>query len=85
MNGVNPALIAKLVPHQPADNVNFMIGLDFLGHWKDVLSDNLGVWNANGTKTHYYSSTKLSRNNRIVMKSSDEEDGSVKCVRYLYC
>ena len=83
INGVNPELIAKLVPHQPADNVNFMIGLDFLGHWKDVLSDNFGAWNANGTKTHYYTSM-LSRNNRISLKSSDENDGSVKCVRHLY-
>ena len=56
INGVNPELIAKLVPHQLAVNVNFVIGL-----WKDVLSDNFGIWNANGTKTHHYT-PMLNRN-----------------------
>ena len=41
MNGVSTHLISSLVPHQPTESIVFMIGSQYLGHWKDVLSDNL--------------------------------------------
>ena len=66
-NGINNSLIAKLIPHQPAENMPFMIGTNFLGHWKDILSDNFGVWKASGTK-HFNYSTTFDRNKRIILK-----------------
>ena len=33
--GINPLLIAKLIPHRSVENVSFMIGSNFLDHWKD--------------------------------------------------
>ena len=55
MNGVSTHLISSLVPHQPDENIAFMIGTQYLGHWKDVLSDNLGSWKNDGKKTLHYS------------------------------
>ena len=76
--------IAKLVPSQPSDNLCFMIGLDYLEHWKDCLSDNLGVWTQTGTKSLFYSSS-LNRNGyALKAETGSEEDSSVKCMRFLY-
>ena len=36
MNGVSTYLISSLVPHQPNENIAFMIGTQYLGHWKDA-------------------------------------------------
>ena len=36
--GINDAMIAKLVPHQP-NNVSYMIGTNFLGHWTPTTLD----------------------------------------------
>ena len=84
VNGdIHGDLIAKLVPHQPTDNLTFFIGLDYLDHWKDILCDNLGVWAANGTKSLYYSS-RLNRNGKITLIASKEEDACIKCTRYLF-
>ena len=41
---------SKIVPSQPKDNICFMVDAKFLEEWKDVLSDDLGVWSPNGTK-----------------------------------
>ena len=80
VNGIDPSRISKLVPHQPADNVSFMIGLDFLDHWKDILSDNLGVWTGSGTKSFYYR-TIFNRSGRIILKSNDA-DAVIQCKRF---
>ena len=83
MNGVSTHLISSLVPHQPNENIAFMIGTQYLGHWKDVLSDNLGSWKNDGTKTLYYSTShKASR--EIKLKPTSEEDAEVLVYRYLY-
>ena len=82
MNGVSTHLISSLVPHQPNENIAFMIGTQYLGHWKDVLSDNLGSWKNDGTKTLYYSTShKASR--EIKLKPSSEEDAKVLVNRSL--
>ena len=77
--------IAKLVPNQPSDNLCFMIGLDYLEHWKDCLSDNMGVWTQTGTKSLFYSSS-LNRTHDVALKAESEcgENTSVKCMRLLY-
>ena len=83
MNGVSTHLISSLAPHQPNENIAFMIGTQYLGHWKDVLSDNLGSWKNDGTKTLYYSTShKASR--EIKLKPTSEEDAEVLVYRYLY-
>ena len=53
-NGIPEDKSAKLVPSQPKGNASFMIDTSYLQHWKDVLSDDLGVWEANGTKTAFF-------------------------------
>ena len=55
--GVDDTRSAKLVPSQPGRNYAFMVDTSFLSNWKDVLSDDFGVWHNNGTKTYYYGST----------------------------
>ena len=83
INGVSTHLISSLVPHQPDEDIAFMIGTQYLGHWKDVLSDNLGTWRNDGTKSLYYiQSQKHSR--EIKLKPSSEDHSSVRANRYLY-
>ena len=56
----------------------------FLEHWKDVLSDDLGVWNPSGTKTYYYSRT-VNRSVSITIKPVDDEtDADFIAKRFLY-
>ena len=84
MNGVSTHQISSLVPHQPDENIAFMIGTQYLGHWKDVLCDNLGSWKNDGTKSlHYSTFQKVSR--EIKLKPSSEENAKVLVNRYLYC
>ena len=72
INGISAHLVSSLVPHQPDEDVAFMIGTQYLGHWKDVLSDNLGTWWNEGTKSLYYiNSQKISR--EIKLKPSSED------------
>ena len=83
INGVSTHLISSLVPHQPDEDIAFMIGTQYLGHWKDVLSDNLGTWRNDGTRSLYYiQSQKHSR--EIKLKPSSEDHSSVRANRYLY-
>ena len=53
-SGVDKA--AKIVPSRPRGNYAFMYDLSYLENWKDVLSDDFGVWCPNGTKTMWYKS-----------------------------
>ena len=83
MNGVSTHLISSLVPHQPDENIAFMIGTQYLDHWKDVLSDNLGSWKNDAKKTlHYSTSHKVSK--QIKLNPSSEERANVIVNRYLY-
>ena len=85
LNGVSTHLISSLVPHQPNENIAFVIGTQYLGHWKDMLSDNLGSWKNDGTKSLYYSTFhKLSTSREIKLKPSSDEDATVLVTRYLY-
>ena len=82
MNGINPLLNAKLIPHRPVENVSFMIGSNFLDHLKDILSDNLGVWTPSGTKRFNYSTT-FDRPRIIILKTSTKMHQVIQLAKIL--
>ena len=53
-NGVPDTLSSKVVPSQPNENLAFLIDKSFLENWKDVFSDDMGMWNPSGTKTFFF-------------------------------
>ena len=64
-------------------NIAFMIGRQYLGHWKDVLSDNLGSWKNDGKKTlHYSTFHKVSK--QIKLNPSPEKQANAIVSRYFY-
>ena len=84
-SGVPDDLTAKLFPSQPKDNLTFMIASSYLEDWKDVLSDDLGVWSPNGTKTLYYARKFRADDGDISIapvKKADEAD--LTAYRHLY-
>ena len=83
VDGVETHLVSSLVPHQPSENVSFMVGTQYLGHWKDVLADNLGTWRCDGTKTLYYA-TETHSSSSTKLQPSSEEKSNLRVTRYLY-
>ena len=71
-NGVPHTLSAKVVPSQPKENLAFLIDKSFLENWKDVFSDDMGVWNPSGTKTFYFSKT-FDRNGSVTVNTVIDE------------
>jgi hypothetical protein len=53
---VNDKCVAKVVPTSASHNVAFVVDVTskFVGHLKNVLSDDMGVWNQTGTKTTHF-------------------------------
>ena len=53
---VNDKCVAKVVPAPVSHNVAFVLDVTskFVGHLKNVLSDDMGAWNQTGTKTVYF-------------------------------
>ena len=82
VNGVETHLVSSLVPHQPSENISFMIGTQYIGHWKDVLADNLGTWRCDGTKSLYYVTEKNLSSTKL--QPSLEEKSNLLVTRYLY-
>ena len=68
MNGVSTHLISSLFPHQTDENIAFMINTQYLGHWKDVLSDNLGSWWKNDGKKTLHSQHLIKFQNKSSIK-----------------
>ena len=54
ISGINAKKAAKLVPSMPEGNFIFKYDSNFVENWKDVLSDDFGVWRPSGTKTLFY-------------------------------
>ncbi len=75
---------AKLVPSQPKGNVSFMIDTSYLQHWKDVLSDDLGVWDPNGTKTAFFTRGFHADGTMKVTSVGSIEEAELVAKRYLY-
>lgn len=48
--------VAKVVPTSVSHNVAFVVDISspFVGHVKNVLSDDMGAWTQTGTKTGHY-------------------------------
>ena len=82
VNGVETHLVSSLVPHQPSENISFMIGTQYIGHWKDVLADNLGTWRCDGTKSLYYVTEKNSSGTKL--QPTIEKKANLLVTRYLY-
>ena len=83
-NGVPEHISSKVVPSQPKQNMAFLIDNKFLENWKDVLSDDLGVWTPSGTKTFYFSRT-FDRSGSVTVKTvNDETFADFMAKRYLY-
>lgn len=82
--GIDEAKSAKIVPSQPKENLSFMVLSSFLEHWKDILSDDLGVWTPNGTKTQYFGKL-FDVNGSVSFKSEvDETTADFMTKRFLY-
>ena len=77
INGIDQSLTAKLVPSQPTETCAWMdmtmVDLNFLEHWKDIPSDNLGTWMAMGMKTLFYT-TSLDRDGYISLIASKDTE-----------
>ena len=82
VNGVETHLVSSLVPHQPSENISFMIGTQYIGHWKNVLADNLGTWRCDGTKSMYYVTKKNSSGTKL--QPTIEKKANLLATRYLY-
>ena len=83
--GVPDNRSAKLVPSQPKDNLSFMIASNYLEEWKNVLSDDLGVWTPNGTKTLYYARKFRADDGEIsIIHVKSAEEADLTAYRYLY-
>ena len=83
-SGVPDNRTAKLVPSQPKDNLSFMIATSYLEDWKDVLSDDLGVWSPNGTKTLFYARTFRADGGMSVEHMTSAGEADLAAYRYLY-
>ena len=53
---VDDKCVAKVVPTAVSHNVAFVVDVTskFVGHLKNLLSDDMGAWNQTGTKTAYF-------------------------------
>jgi len=83
-SGVAEDRAAELVPSQPIGNLSFMIATNYLDDWKDVLSDDLGIWGPSGTKTHYFTRTFYSDGKMKISGVDKSEEANLMVKRYLH-
>ena len=64
----------------------FMNDLNYLENWKDVLSDDFGVWRPNGTKTLAYKSA-VEKSGKVKARHLPKEhtDADLRARRYILC
>ena len=82
LSGVDVDKTAKLVPSRPTGNYIFVYDTDFLEKWKDVLSDDFGVWRPSGTKTLFYT-TEIDHRGLTKVKHGPKESTGLRAKRYL--
>ena len=76
--------VAKMVPTSVSHNVAFVIDVTskFVGHVKNLLSDDMGAWNQTGTKTVYYECT--SRGAFEVSSAQRHGENTYKVIKWYY-
>jgi len=84
--GVNENFSSKIVPSQPIGDYSFMVETKYLASWKDVLSDDLGVWHPIGTKTYYFRRTFDADGGSTLHPISKDQknEADLQAKRYLY-
>ena len=82
-SGIEAAKAAKIVPSRPRGNFMFMYDSNYLENWKDVLSDDFGVWRPNGTKTLFFLS-EIKGSGKMKAKHVPKEEADLRAKRYLY-
>lgn len=50
--------VATTIPFAVTQNVCFLVSHSAIGHWKNALSDGMGVWLPQGTKSRYVKKSK---------------------------
>ena len=63
-------------------NVSFLVSLDKIGHWKDVLSDMMGKWKSTRVKHYHFSCND--EKSQVIDESEFGERGTFRVSRFVY-
>ena len=78
----NSSKVATGCPTFVCKNVSFLVSLDKIGHWKDVLSDMMGKWKSTRVKHYCFSCNE--ENSQVIDESEFGEQGTFRVSRFIY-